>query len=100
MVDRAEQFLRELGFRPLRVRYHGGDMARIEVPESELPRLVDETLRRQVVEHMKLAGFKYVSLDLEGFRSGSMNMTLTAETMEIANEKHLRGGAEPGSRGD
>ncbi len=100
MVDRAEQFLRELGFRPLRVRYHGGDMARIEVPESELPRLVDETLRRQIVEHLKLAGFKYVSLDLEGFRSGSMNVILAAESMEIAEEKHSHKGEKPGSRDD
>lgn len=100
MVDRAEQFLRELGFRPLRVRYHRGDMARIEVPESELPRLIDETLRHQIVEALKLAGFKYVSLDLEGFRSGSMNIILAAESMEVAEEKHSHKGEEPGSQGD
>ncbi|MDY0166351.1 MAG: ATP-dependent sacrificial sulfur transferase LarE [Thermoguttaceae bacterium] len=84
MVDRAEQFLRELGFRPFRVRYHRGDMARIEVPASELPRFADEKLRQQIVEHLKLAGFKYVTLDLEGFRSGSMNITLAADSLEIA----------------
>ncbi len=91
MVDRAEQFLRELGFRPFRVRYHPGDMARIEVPASELPRFADEALRRRVVEHLKLAGFKYVTLDLEGFRSGSMNVTLAAESLEIAGTEQPRG---------
>jgi uncharacterized protein len=100
MVDRAEQFLRELGFRPLRVRYHRGDMARIEVPESELPRLVDETVRRRIVESLKCAGFKYVSLDLEGFRSGSMNITLAAESMEIAEVQPSRGEVEPGREDD
>ncbi len=83
MVDRAEQFLRELGFRPFRVRYHRGDMARIEVPASELSRFADESLRRRIVEHLKLAGFKYVTLDLEGFRSGSMNVLLATESLEV-----------------
>lgn len=83
MVDRAEQFLRELGFRPFRVRYHRGDMARIEVPASDISRLADAELRRQVVEHFKQVGFKYVALDLEGFRSGSMNITLPAESLEV-----------------
>ncbi len=100
MVDRAEQFLRELGFRPLRVRYHRDDMARIEVSESELPRFVDAAFRRRVVESLKRAGFNYVSLDLEGFRSGSMNITLPVDSMEIAGAKHSRKDAEPGDRGD
>jgi uncharacterized protein len=76
MVDRAEQFLRERGFQPLRVRYHKGDVARIEVAVEQLPRLADEPFRREVVERLKSLGFKYVAIDLEGFRSGSMNAVL------------------------
>jgi pyridinium-3,5-biscarboxylic acid mononucleotide sulfurtransferase len=76
MVDRAEQFLRERGFQPMRVRYHKGDVARIEVAIEQLSRFADEGFRREVVEHLKSLGFKYVSLDLEGFRSGSMNAVL------------------------
>ena len=81
MIDAAEQFLRQQGFRPLRVRYHRGDVARIEVPLAELPRLVDAALRTAVVERFKALGFKYVSLDLEGFRSGSMNAVLPLESL-------------------
>lgn len=76
MVDRAEQFLRERGFEPMRVRYHKGDAARIEVAVEQLSKFVDDGFRREVVEHLKSLGFKYVSLDLEGFRSGSMNAVL------------------------
>lgn len=76
MVDRAEQFLRQRGFQPLRVRYHKGDAARIEVAVEQLPKFADGEFRRQVVEHFKTLGFKYISLDLEGFRSGSMNAVL------------------------
>ena len=77
MVDRAEQFLRQRGFEPLRVRYHKGDAARIEVAVEQLPKFNDDEFRREVVEHFKSLGFKYVALDLEGFRSGSMNAVLT-----------------------
>lgn len=76
MVDRAERFLRERGFQPMRVRYHKGDAARIEVAAEQLSRFCDDRFRREVVEHLKSLGFKYVSLDLEGFRSGSMNAVL------------------------
>jgi pyridinium-3,5-biscarboxylic acid mononucleotide sulfurtransferase len=73
MVDRAERFLRERGFQPLRVRYHRGDLARIEVPADQLPRFADAALCRETIERLRSLGFKYVTLDLEGFRSGSMN---------------------------
>jgi pyridinium-3,5-biscarboxylic acid mononucleotide sulfurtransferase len=76
MVDRAEQFLRQRGFQPLRVRYHKSDVARIEVSIEQLPKFADDQFRREVVEHFKTLGFKYVALDLEGFRSGSMNAVL------------------------
>jgi pyridinium-3,5-biscarboxylic acid mononucleotide sulfurtransferase len=86
MIERAERFLRERGFQPMRVRYHKGDMARIEVPSDTVPRLLDAEFRRELVEHFKSAGFKYVSLDLEGFRSGSMNAVLPTESLQIARK--------------
>ena len=79
MVDRAEQFLRSLGFRELRVRYHGGDMARIEVPADELGDLCERELRAAVVEEFERLGFKFITLDLAGFRSGSLNRLITPQ---------------------
>ncbi|HEX3090004.1 MAG TPA: hypothetical protein VHQ23_15230, partial [Ilumatobacteraceae bacterium] len=71
-VDRAEAALKRLGFSELRVR-HYGDTARIEVP---LDRLTDVVERRaEVVAATKAAGYAYVTLDLEGFRSGNLNDT-------------------------
>jgi uncharacterized protein len=83
VVDQAESLLRAHGFNQLRVRYHEGEMARIEVPLDELPRLVDESLRRAIVEGLHDIGFRYVTLDLEGFRSGNLNQTLAPAEMEI-----------------
>lgn len=74
-VEKAESGLRELGFRQLRVRHHG-DVARIEVPKADIARLVDGETAQQVIARMKEAGFTYVTIDLEGFRSGSMNEVL------------------------
>jgi len=83
MVDRAERFLRRQGFQPLRVRYHKGDVARIEVAPEALSKFAAADFRRQVVDNLKSLGFKYVSLDLEGFRSGSLNAALPAESLQI-----------------
>ena len=74
-VEKAESGLRELGFRQLRVRHHG-DVARIEVPKADIAHLVDEETAQKVIARMKEAGFIYVTIDLEGFRSGSMNEVL------------------------
>jgi pyridinium-3,5-biscarboxylic acid mononucleotide sulfurtransferase len=76
MIDGAERFLRAAGLRELRVRYHKGDLARIEVSAEALPRLCAEPLRTQLVAELKRLGFKYLTLDLEGFRSGSQNLVL------------------------
>ena len=76
MVDEAEQFLRRLGFQPVRVRYHKDDVARIEVAVEQLPKFDDHWLRQEVIARLKSLGFKYVAVDLEGFRSGSMNAVL------------------------
>ncbi len=78
MIDEAEQFLRQAGLRELRVRYHKGDLARLEVPAAALSRLCAEPFRTELVAEMKRLGFKYVSLDLEGFRSGSQNLVLVS----------------------
>ncbi|HKD37501.1 MAG TPA: ATP-dependent sacrificial sulfur transferase LarE [Pirellulales bacterium] len=76
MIDGAERFLRAAGLRELRVRFHKGDLARIEVPADSLPRLAAEPFRSELVSELKRLGFKYLTLDLEGFRSGSQNLVL------------------------
>jgi uncharacterized protein len=77
MIDQAEQFLRGLGFRELRVRYHEGDMARVEVPADSIDELCDSKIRTAVVEELGRLGFKFVTLDLAGFRSGSLNTLIS-----------------------
>jgi pyridinium-3,5-biscarboxylic acid mononucleotide sulfurtransferase len=72
-VEEAEAFLRSLGLRDCRVRYHDGDLARIEVPADEVARLAAEPVRGELARRLKQLGFKFVALDLEGFRSGSLN---------------------------
>ncbi len=75
MVDRAEVALKQLGFRQVRVRHHG-DIARIEVAEEEMPRALEPAIARQMSGALKAFGFKYVALDLEGYRTGSLNEVL------------------------
>ena len=83
MVDLAEQWLRkELGLRVLRVRYHKGEMARVEVPLDDLPRLVEPSIRAGMIRAFRDLGFKYVTLDLEGFRSGSLNALIPLESLQ------------------
>lgn len=77
MIDQAEQLLRSRGFEPVRVRYHRGDLARIEVPVEALGRLLDSALRADLIQRLKQLGFKFISVDLEGFRSGSLNVLVT-----------------------
>lgn len=72
-VEAAEAFLRGLGLRECRVRYHEGDLARVEVPLAEVARLAAEPARSEVAREFRRLGFKFVSLDLEGFRTGSLN---------------------------
>jgi uncharacterized protein len=69
-IEAAEQALKAIGFTQVRVRHHG-DVARIEVEPSEIARLVNE--RDRVVEHLRAAGYKFVSVDLEGYSTGSLN---------------------------
>lgn len=77
-IDAAEDALRKLGFTQVRVRHHG-DTARIEVEPNELPRLIEEKNRLAIVESFKKLGYLYVTVDIEGYRTGSMNAPLKAE---------------------
>jgi uncharacterized protein len=75
-IDRCEAFLRRRDFRNYRVRFHD-ETARIEVAPAEIGRFFDTTLREEIVREFKAAGFTYVALDLQGYRTGSMNETLS-----------------------
>jgi pyridinium-3,5-biscarboxylic acid mononucleotide sulfurtransferase len=77
-VEKAEDFLRKLGFVEFRVRHHG-DIARIEINPKEFQKITPDPIRKQVTEELKKIGFRYITLDLQGFRSGSMNEILTKE---------------------
>jgi uncharacterized protein len=70
--------MKQLGFREFRVRYHG-DLARIEVAQDAIDRLFEKPTRDAIVEKFKAAGFRYVTLDLQGFRSGSLNEGLSLQ---------------------
>jgi len=72
MIEQCEEFLKASGFRVYRVRFHG-DTARIELGQDEIPRMLDEEVRKTVADEFKRAGFKFVAIDLEGYRTGSMN---------------------------
>ena len=75
MVDKAEQLLLDMGFHQVRVRIHGM-MARIEIEPSEFPLIMQEENRDKITKYFKSIGFTYVTLDLMGYRTGSMNETL------------------------
>lgn len=85
-VEAAEAYLRELGLRELRVRLHEGELARIEVPASELPRLADPAVRVPLLQFLKSLGFRFVTLDLEGFRSGSLNVLVNVELKRLFSD--------------
>lgn len=78
MVDQAEQLLLDMGFHQLRVRIHG-QMARIEVMPSEFLKLMEDANREKIVSEFKKIGFSYVTLDLQGYRMGSMNETIKTD---------------------
>jgi len=74
-VEKGEEALRELGFRQMRVRHHD-QMVRIEIAPDELPRALTPEMTRKFVEIFKALGFQFVTLDLEGYRTGSLNIHL------------------------
>ena len=80
VVEKGEDALRALGFRQFRVRHHG-EIVRIEIAREELQRVLDPAMAAEFARIFKALGFKFVTLDLEGFRSGSMNALLPAEDL-------------------
>jgi uncharacterized protein len=80
-VEQGEDALRALGFRQFRVRHHG-DIVRIEIAREELARAMSVEMAREFTAIFRKLGFKFVTLDLEGFRSGSMNSLLPAEELK------------------
>ncbi len=85
-VSQAEEFLKKLGFTQVRVRHHG-QIARIEVDPLEFPKVVDKKVREKIVEHFKKIGYVYITLDLAGFRSGSMNEPLLLDKDKKSEKK-------------
>ena len=75
MIDQAEQFLIEQGFFEERVRLHG-QLARIEVPAGDIERLASGKVREAVYKKLKEIGFMFVTIDMQGYRLGSMNATI------------------------
>jgi len=85
MIERAEDLLLSLGFTELRVRHHG-DIARIELKKDDMPKILQESVSAIIQERFKQIGFKFVALDLEGFRSGRLNEGL----IEVKEETCLK----------
>jgi uncharacterized protein len=79
-VERSEESLRDLGFRQFRVRHHG-ELARVEIARDELPRALSLQMLDAITAKVKQAGFKFVTLDCAGFRSGSLNAVLPIEVL-------------------
>jgi uncharacterized protein len=88
VVERGEDAVRGLGFRQFRVRHHG-EIVRIEIAREELERALNPAMAAEFTAIFKALGFKFVTLDLEGFRSGSMNALLPAEQLTKSNPKKL-----------
>ncbi|MCS6845276.1 MAG: hypothetical protein NZ528_13290, partial [Caldilineales bacterium] len=82
-IEQAEDVLARLGFRQFRVRHHG-DVARIELPVEDLAQAV--ALREAIVAGVQAAGYRFVALDLAGFRSGSLNPVVGAQPISLALE--------------
>jgi pyridinium-3,5-biscarboxylic acid mononucleotide sulfurtransferase len=80
-VERGEEGMRRLGFREMRVRHHG-ELARVEIARDELPRALTMEMMDAITAAMKQAGFNYVTLDCQGFRSGSLNSMLPIEVLK------------------
>jgi uncharacterized protein len=82
-VEAAEAYLRALGLRDCRVRLHEGELARIEVPTAAIAQLADPETRTHLVQKLRELGFQFITLDLEGFRSGSLNSLVSLEMKRL-----------------
>lgn len=74
-IEKAEEFIRHSGIKQARVRYHG-DIARIEIEKKDIKRFLDKKFCDKIIKHLRQLGFKYITLDLEGYRTGSLNEVL------------------------
>ena len=83
MIDQGERWLKQRGWQEVRVRYHEGDLARIEVPIEQLSALLKPDCQRELVEALQQIGFRDVTVDLKGLRSGSLNSVIPVELIEI-----------------
>jgi len=81
IIERGEAKLRALGFQQMRVRHHG-DLARIEIAPAEMPRALDIEMTRRIAAAFKQLGFKFITLDLEGYRTGALNEVLDGKKLE------------------
>ncbi len=90
-IDEAETLLRDNGFKYFRVRHHDDKTVRIEVGKNEIEKILDKNLRQLLVQKIKEIGFTYITLDLEGYRTGSMNEVLTQTETEkyLTNHKQI-----------
>jgi pyridinium-3,5-biscarboxylic acid mononucleotide sulfurtransferase len=82
-IDEAERYLRSQGLREVRVRYHRGDLARLEVPPEAIELLCSAKMRAALASRLHELGFKFITLDLEGFRSGSLNSLHAGNLVQI-----------------
>jgi uncharacterized protein len=98
VIERGEDALRTMGFRQFRVRHHG-EIVRIEIAREELPRALTAEMAATFTAQFKALGFKFVTLDLEGFRSGSMNQLLTTTELLRARPEPPTNGAPGGAPG-
>jgi uncharacterized protein len=96
-IEAAETLLHRLGYRECRVRLHEGELARIEVPLEELSRLLDPQVRDELVRQLVALGFKFVTLDLQGFRSGSLNALVNLDVKRAFALEHAQGADAPRS---
>jgi uncharacterized protein len=82
-IEAAEVYLHSLGYRECRVRLHEGELARIEVPLNEQHRLLEPAVQQELVQRLEELGFRYVTFDLKGFRSGSLNQLVSLEYQRL-----------------
>lgn len=78
-VAKAEEVLRRLGFTQVRVRHHGDDLARLEILPEQFPLIINPRIRKMIINQLKSLGYLYITFDLEGYRSGSLNLPLKKE---------------------
>ncbi len=81
MIDEAEQYLIDIGFKQVRVRIHGENIARIEIEEKDIQKIIE--VKNKIVDKLKEIGFIYITLDMQGYRTGSMNETIKLKCQDI-----------------